>query len=83
MVILALISPGGLGMGDVKLAGLLGLYLAYLGSRALLLGVAGGFVLAAVVGIELLATHRADRKTMVPFGPAMLLATLIAVIIYS
>lgn len=82
-LMLALISPGGLGMGDVKMAGVLGLYLAYLGWRALILGAAGGFAIAAVVGIGLLATHRADRETMVPFGPAMLLAAMIAVIIYS
>ena len=82
-LILALISPGGMGMGDVKLAGVLGLYLAYLSWRALILGAAGGFVIAAVVGIGLLATHRAGRETMVPFGPAMLLAAMTAVIIYS
>ena len=82
-LVLAVISPGGIGMGDVKLAGVLGLYLAYLGWRALILGAAGGFVIAGVVGIGLLATHRADRETMVPFGPAMLLAAMIAVIIYS
>jgi len=80
-LILALITPGGLGMGDVKLAGVLGMYLAYLSWRTLILGAAGGFVIAAVVGVALLAARRASHQTLVPFGPAMLLAAMIAVIV--
>ncbi len=82
-LILALISPGGLGMGDVKLAGVLGMYLAYLSWRTLILGAAGGFVIAALVGIGLMAARRASRDSMVPFGPSMLLAAMGAVFIYQ
>jgi leader peptidase (prepilin peptidase)/N-methyltransferase len=79
-LVMALISPASLGMGDVKLAGVLGLYLAYLSWRTLLLGAAGGFVIAAAVGIVLLATRRANRGTQVPFGPSMIAAALVAVV---
>jgi leader peptidase (prepilin peptidase)/N-methyltransferase len=78
-LVLAVISPSSLGMGDVKLAGVLGLYLGYLGWRTLFLGALGGFVIAAVIGVVLLATRRADRRTQLPFGPSMLAAALIAV----
>ena len=74
--VLWLISPASIGLGDVKLAGVLGLYLGWFGARATLAGLLGGFVLAAVVGVVLIATRRADRKTHIPFGPFMLAATL-------
>jgi len=74
--VLWLISPASIGLGDVKLAGVLGLYLGWLGARATLAGLLGGFVLAAMVGVVLIAVRRANRKTHIPFGPFMLAATL-------
>jgi len=74
--VLWLISPASIGLGDVKLAGVPGLYLGWFGARATLAGLLGGFVLAAVVGLMLIATRRATRKTHIPFGPFMLAATL-------
>lgn len=78
---LALISPAGMGMGDVKLAGVLGLYLGFLGWRVLILGTAGGFILAALVGAVLLAVRRVGKRTLLPFGPSMLLAALAAALL--
>jgi leader peptidase (prepilin peptidase)/N-methyltransferase len=75
-LILALISPSGLGMGDVKLAGVLGMYLAFVSWRTLIYGAAGGFVISALVSIILLATRRVDRRAHVPFGPSMLVAAV-------
>ncbi|WP_100497498.1 prepilin peptidase [Geodermatophilus chilensis] len=69
---LALVSPGGLGMGDVKLAALLGLYLGWLGWGAVLLGALAGFVVQALVALVLLATRRIGLRGELPFGPAML-----------
>lgn len=69
---LALVSPGGLGMGDVKLAALLGLYLGWLGWAAVVLGALAGFVVQAVVALGLLATRRIGLRGELPFGPAML-----------
>jgi leader peptidase (prepilin peptidase)/N-methyltransferase len=72
----ALIYPAGIGWGDVKLSGLLGLYLGWLGIRALVAGLFLGYLLAAVVGVGLLVTRRASRKSQVPFGPFLLAGTL-------
>lgn len=69
---LALVSPGGLGMGDVKFAALLGLYLGWLGWPAVVLGALAGFVVQAVVALALLATRRIGLRGELPFGPAML-----------
>jgi leader peptidase (prepilin peptidase) / N-methyltransferase len=71
-LVLALVSPGGLGMGDVKLAALLGLYLGWLGWSAVVLGALAGFVVQAVVALGLLATRRIGLRGELPFGPAML-----------
>jgi leader peptidase (prepilin peptidase)/N-methyltransferase len=77
-LVLALIAPSGLGMGDVKLAALLGLYLGWLGWDAVVLGGAAGFVAQAVLALVLLATRRVGLRGELPFGPAMLLAAGLA-----
>ncbi len=81
-LILALIYPAGIGWGDVKLSGLLGLYLGWIGPAALFIGLAGGFVLAAVAGVAMIAAGKATRKSQIAFGPFML-AGAIAVIAAS
>ena len=80
--LLALIHPAGLGWGDVKLSGVLGLYLGWLGAAAVAAGPLGAFVLAALAGMGLIAAGRATRKSQLPFGPFML-ASAIAVIAVS
>lgn len=70
--LLAVISPAGVGFGDVKLAGLLGLYLGWLGWGPLLVGAAAAFLFGGVVAGVLLATRRVDRGAGIPFGPWML-----------
>jgi leader peptidase (prepilin peptidase)/N-methyltransferase len=80
--LIALIHPAGLGWGDVKLSGVLGLYLGWLGEAAVAAGLLGAFVLAALAGLGLIAAGRATRKSQIPFGPFML-ASAIAVIAAS
>lgn len=75
-LLLAVLNPAGLGWGDVKLSGVVGLYLGWLGARALIAGLAGGFALAAVAGITLIAMGKATRKSHLPFGPYMLIAAV-------
>jgi leader peptidase (prepilin peptidase)/N-methyltransferase len=75
---LALASPGGLGMGDVKLAALLGLHLGWLGWDAVLLGALAGFVVQAAVALVLLAARRVGRGDALPFGPAMIVGAALA-----
>ncbi|HEY9240893.1 MAG TPA: A24 family peptidase [Streptosporangiaceae bacterium] len=78
----AVLYPAGLGWGDVKLAGILGLYLGWLGLAAVAAGLFLGYLLAAVAGLGLIAAGRASRKTQLPFGPFLLAGTL-AVIMLS
>ena len=76
---LALINPSGLGLGDVKLAAVLGLALGHLGWEAAFLGLLAAFVLMALVGVVLLALRRVTRSSALPFGPFMLLGALLAI----
>ncbi len=78
LLALALLAPGQLGMGDVKLGALLGLHLGWLGWPALLLGVLAGFVVQAVAALVLLAVRRVGLRSALPFGPALLLGTALA-----
>jgi leader peptidase (prepilin peptidase)/N-methyltransferase len=78
-LVLALISPRSLGMGDVKLAGLIGLFLGWLGWTTLVVGALTGFVVQALVGLVLLAGRRIGLRSELPFGPAMLLGAAIAI----
>ena len=78
-LVLALIAPAGLGMGDVKLAGLLGLYLGWLGAGVLVVGAVAGFVVQAVIALGLLAARRVGLRGEIPFGPAMLVGAALAI----
>lgn len=77
-LVLALASPGGLGMGDVKLAALLGLHLGWVGWSSVLLGAVASFVVQALVALVLLASRRVQRDSALPFGPAMLMGAALA-----
>ena len=74
----AMISPEGLGFGDVKLLGLLGLLLGWAGWGVLLGGVFLGLLIGAGVSLLLLATRRAGWRTALPFGPPLLLGAALA-----
>jgi leader peptidase (prepilin peptidase)/N-methyltransferase len=78
--LLVVIYPRGMGLGDVKLAGVLGLVLGWLGWGELAVGGFLGFLLGALVGGGLMVVRRAGRKTKIPFGPFMIVGTLIAVL---
>ncbi len=79
--LLALIYPAGMGMGDVKLAGVLGLILGYLGWSYVVVGFFAAFFVGALIGIALMVFGSAGRKTAIPFGPFMFLGALIALFI--
>jgi leader peptidase (prepilin peptidase)/N-methyltransferase len=80
LLVLALLSPRGMGMGDVKLAGFIGVGLGYLGWEHVLLGVFGAFVLGGVVAIALVAVRLRGRKDQLPFGPYLAAAALLSVV---
>lgn len=71
-LVLAVISPSGMGMGDVKAAAGLGTMLAWRGWAALIAGGFAGFLFAAAYGMALLISGRATRKQQFPFGPFMI-----------
>jgi leader peptidase (prepilin peptidase)/N-methyltransferase len=79
--VLALIYPAGMGFGDVKLAGVLGLYLGWLGWGELVIGGFLGFLLGGVVGMGLMVMRKAGRKSAIPFGPFMLIGALLAIVV--
>lgn len=76
---LAIVARGGFGFGDVKLAFLLGLFVARASWGALGVAVLGAFFLGGMVGVALLVTRRAGRKSAIPFGPVMVLAAWLAI----
>ncbi|HEU0192630.1 MAG TPA: A24 family peptidase [Streptosporangiaceae bacterium] len=71
--------PHALGRGDVKLAGILGLYLGWLGQDAWRLGALAGLVLSGLYSAFLLLTRRGSRKSEIPMGPFMLAGALLAI----
>jgi leader peptidase (prepilin peptidase)/N-methyltransferase len=78
MGVIYLASRGGLGDGDVRLAPLLGAYLGFLNPGLAPVGLFFGFAAGAVVGVALMVTKRAGRRTAVPFGPFLALGTVLA-----
>lgn len=79
-LVLGLVKPGAMGFGDVKLAGLLGLYLGWAGWSQLVIGVFGGFVVGGVIALVLVMTRRASVRGGIPFGPSMLAGTWIGLV---
>lgn len=77
----ALAYPKGMGFGDVKLAGVLGMYLAWFGWGAFVVGGFSAFLLGGVFSVGLLISGRAGRKSGIPFGPWMLCGALLGIIV--
>lgn len=77
--ILAMAYPGGMGFGDVKLAGALGMLLGWLGWAPLVVGAFSAFLLGGLIGALLMIGRRATRKSRIPFGPFMLIGAAVGV----
>jgi len=80
-LLLGLASAGQLGGGDIKLSGLIGLALGWLGWQTLIEGASLGFVLAAIAGLALLATRRFSLRDKISFGPFILAGALLVVLV--
>ncbi|HZB76542.1 MAG TPA: prepilin peptidase, partial [Solirubrobacteraceae bacterium] len=76
LLVAAIAYPGGMGMGDVKLAFVMGLFLGRDVGVALMAGLLAGSVVGAVIIARKGA--REGRKTAVPFGPFLALGSLVA-----
>jgi leader peptidase (prepilin peptidase)/N-methyltransferase len=72
--------PRAMGFGDVRLAGVVSVGLAWLGFGTLYIGLLFGFVAGAVFGIATALVRRSGRRTTFPFGPALALGTVVGVL---
>lgn len=79
--VLRLVYPPGMGFGDVKLAGVLGMYLGYLGWGHVFAGTFAAFLLGGLWSLGLLASRRGSLKSAIPFGPFMLAGTAAAMLL--
>lgn len=71
--VLWFIYPAGMGWGDVKMAGPLGLFLGWGGLSSVVSGTFLAFLFSSAFGLTLMVLGRANRKTAIPFGPFMIL----------
>lgn len=79
--ILRTVYPPGMGFGDVKLAGVLGMYLGYLGWGHVFAGTFAAFLLGGLWSLGLLAARRGTLKSDIPFGPFMLAGSAAAMLL--
>ena len=79
-LLLVLAYPRGMGFGDAKLAGVLGLYLGWYGWAELVVGWFAAFVLGGFFAIALMAAGRAQRKSTIPFGPWLLIGSAVGLV---
>jgi leader peptidase (prepilin peptidase)/N-methyltransferase len=77
--VMAMVYSGGMGFGDVKTAGALGLFLGYLGWKVLIVGAFSAFILGGVFSIALIVTKKAKIQSGIPFGPWMLFGAWIGI----
>jgi leader peptidase (prepilin peptidase)/N-methyltransferase len=74
------VVPQGMGFGDVRLAGVIGLGLGWLGFRQVFLGFLAAFVVGALIGLVLMVVKGTGRKTALPFGPALAVGCVVGVL---
>jgi leader peptidase (prepilin peptidase) / N-methyltransferase len=75
---IAFVSPRAMGMGDVRLAAVLGAVLGWYGMGRVALGILLGFVVGSIAGIALSIVRRRLRGVKMPFGPSLIVGTFIA-----
>ena len=76
-------GAGGLGLGDVKRAGVLAALLGWWDWRAAAIGLAAGVVLGGLAAAILLITRRADRHSHIAFGPAMVAGAYLTCVVFA
>jgi leader peptidase (prepilin peptidase)/N-methyltransferase len=79
--VLHLVYPAGMGYGDVRLAGLLGLYLSWLGWDELVVGAFLGFLVGGLGGVVQIALRKVSLKSSIPYGPYMLLGAWLGILL--
>jgi leader peptidase (prepilin peptidase)/N-methyltransferase len=74
------VYPPGMGYGDVRLAGLLGMYLAWLDWGALAAGAFLGFLVGGLGGVALVVARRGGLKAQIPYGPYMIVGAWLGIL---
>jgi leader peptidase (prepilin peptidase) / N-methyltransferase len=74
--LIAILSRGGMGGGDIKYIAAVG---ALLGWQQVLLVIFLGAILGSIIGLALMIAQKKGRKSQIPFGPFLVLGTLIAI----
>lgn len=76
LLVIHLVQPRGMGFGDVRLAGVIGIYLGWLGLPEVAVGLFVGFLAAALVGVGLVALGRSGPRARIPFAPFLALGAM-------
>jgi leader peptidase (prepilin peptidase)/N-methyltransferase len=76
-LLIALVSRGGMGWGDVKLAALIGLATGF---PLVILAIIMGAILGGIVAVALVITGKRQRRQTIPFGPFLALAAMITLL---
>ncbi|MBO1755499.1 A24 family peptidase [Allobranchiibius sp. CTAmp26] len=74
-----LLLPSGYGFGDVKLAGLLGMLLGWLGWSPVIHAAFAAFLIGGLVAAALMLTRQKDRRAEFAYGPSMLAGAVLAI----
>lgn len=78
-LLLVTVYPAGMGLGDLKLSGVVGLYLGWVGYGALAVGAFSAFLVGGVAGMAAMFVGTAGRRTRIPFGPFILTGALVGI----
>ena len=71
--------PRGMGFGDVRLAGVIGLTTGYLSLLHAYVAFLSGFVVGMLFGLAMMAVSSAGRKTRIPFAPSLSAGAVVGV----
>jgi leader peptidase (prepilin peptidase) / N-methyltransferase len=79
--VLHLVSPSSLGFGDVKLAGLIGLLVGWIGVAQAVVALMSGFLVGGLVAVVMLLGRRVGLRSHIAFGPAMLAGAFVGMLV--
>jgi leader peptidase (prepilin peptidase)/N-methyltransferase len=75
------IYPAGMGYGDVRLAGVLGLYLGWVGWANVAVGMFAGFIVGGLAGLAFVLSGRRKLRGSIPYGPYLLAGSWIGLLV--
>jgi len=77
---LAMLSPSGMGFGDVKLGALIALFSGWIGYAAAAMAIAAGFAVGGLVALGLVLSRRRGLRDAIPMGPALLVGAWLVMV---